>query len=469
MKPLFVSEIRKLVNGALIEGSDDLLIKNVAYYLERMKKPNTLLFLRSNRNVNWDIIRSCVPCAVITDKYSADLQGIDGCTIILVKDMQNAYWQFVEYYRSFFQIPVVAVTGTCGKTTTKDMINHILKNKFKVHSTNASANGRTGHLSNLMGIDETTEAAVFETAVGKPGDITNSSKYFKPTIGIITNIGVDHLDGCKTVEGYIQAKGEMVSILADEGVLIVNADDEKSKQIGLDKFKGRIVYFGIYNPSDFQASEIHYGKNGMDFVLTFKNTEYPIFVPGYGEHQVYNALAACAAVHEMGMEIRISEVAERLLTFENMLRHLEMLPGIGGSVILDDTWKISLNSLETAFKVLHEVGKDKKRMALLGSLSDLGNFYDQVYENVGEMIALTGVDVLISVKETAGKMVRKMAMYAEKKGWSGKVYTLKQYNDAYRLLKKILDEHCILLVKGDMYDESMIHLVTRLKRIMKKN
>ncbi len=470
MKPFFVGEIRELVNGTLIQGSDDLLIMNAAYYLGKMKNPpNTLLFLRSKWKVDWDVIRSWVPCAVITDKLFEDLKCIDGCTIILVESIETAYWKFIDYYRSLFQIPVVAVTGTCGKTTTKDMIRHILKNNFKVHGTNASANGRTGHFSYLMGIDETTDAAVFETAVGKPGDITNSSKYFKPIIGIVTNIGVDHLDGCKTIDGYIQAKGEMVSILNDGGVLIVNADDEKSKKIGLDKFKGRIVYFGIHCPSDFQASEVRYGENGMDFVLTFQHMKYLVFVPGYGEHQVYNALAALAAVHEMEMEmemwlgIGIRAAAERLRTFNNLLRHLAIVPGIAGSMIIDDTWKISINSLDAAFKVLHEIGKEKRRMALLGSLTSLGNSHEEVYLNAGEMIARTEVDVLISVGKMAGKMAVKMARYAEAKGWSGEVYALRQYNDAYRMLKQILDEHCILLIKGDMYDKSMINLAARLR------
>ncbi|HWQ41186.1 MAG TPA: Mur ligase family protein [Desulfosporosinus sp.] len=463
MKPFSVGQIRKLVNGVLIQGPDDLLIMNAVYYLRKMKKPNTLLFLRSKWKVDWDVIQRCAPCAVVTDKLFEDLSCIDGCTIILVENTETAYWQFIEHYRNLFQIPVIAVTGTCGKTTTKDMIKHILKNKFKVYGTNASANGRTGNFSYLMGIDETTEVAVFETAVGKPGDITNSSNYFKPIIGIITNIGVDHLDGCKTVNGYIQAKGEMVSILGDEGILIVNADDEKSKRIGLDKFRGRIVYFGIHSPSEFQASEVYYGENGMDFILTFENMKYPMFVPGYGEHQVYNALAALAAVHEVGMGIGMREAAERLRIFHNMVRHLEMVPGIAGSMILDDTWKININSLEAAFKVLHEMGRGKKRMALLGSLTSLGNWQEEVYLNAGEMIAQMEVDVLISVGKMAGKMVGKMARYAEAKAWSGEVYAFVKYDDAYRMLKQILDEHCILLIKGDMYDKSMISLAVRLR------
>ena len=475
MKSFSVYEIRQLLKGVLIQGSDDLRIMNAAYYLRKMKNPNTLLFLRSKWKVDWDVIRSCVPCAVVTDKLFEDLIGIDGCTIILVENIETAYWGFIDYYRSLFQIPVVAITGTCGKTTTKDMIKHILKNNYKVHGTNASANGRTGHFSYLMGIDETTDAAVFETAVGKPGDIINSSKYFKPIIGVITNIGVDHLDGCKTIDGYIQAKGEMVSILGDDGVLIVNADDEKSKKIGIEKFKGRIVYFGIHGSSDFQASEVRYGENGMDFVLTFQHLKYPVFVPGYGEHQVYNALAALATVYEMEMAMEfwlgtgMREATERLRTFTNLIRHLAIVPGIAGSTIIDDTWKISINSLEAAFKVLHVMGKEKKRIALLGSLTSLGNSHEEVYLNAGEMIARTRVDVLISVGKMGGKMTGKMARYAEAKGWSGEVYALTSYDDAYRMLKRILDERCILLIKGDMYDKSMINLATRLREYEKKS
>lgn len=462
MKPFFVGEIRKLVNGTLIQGSDDLLIKNATEYCGKMKHSHTLLFLRSKLRVDWDVIRRCVPCAVITANCYEELKRIDGCTIILVENTRTAYWQFIEYYRGFFTIPVVAVTGTSGKTTTKDMIRHILNGYYKVHGTNASANGRPGHFKNLMGIDETTEAAVFETAVGRPGDITFSSRYFKPTIGIITNISIDHLDKCKTIEGYIKAKGEMASVLGEEGILIINADDEKIKKIALDQFNGRLINFGIFSTADFQASEVRYGENGMEFILTFKDNKYPIFVPGYGEHQVYNALAACAATHAMGIGIR--EAAEQLRTFNNLKRHLEVVPGIADCIIIDDTWKISSNSLEAAFKVLQKLGEGKTKLVLLGRLSSLGKLSEEVYQNCGEIIAGIGVDILISCTRNSEKMVEKMVGYARAKGWNGKVYFSNSYNDSNNLLKQILDENCILLIKGDMYAKSMINLAARLKR-----
>ncbi len=457
MKPFLVSEIRKLLDGTLIQGSDELLIRDAKYYSAMLNKPNSLLFAVKQK-IDWGPIRKFSPCAVITDRVTEDLKSIDGCTIILVENVQTSYWKFVEYYRSLFQIPVVAVTGTSGKTTTKDMIKHILKSNFKVHGTNFSANGRPGHLTNLMGIDETTEVAVFETAIAAPGNILKSSKYFKPIIGIITNIGITHLDGCKTVESYIQAKGEMVTVL-DKGILIVNADDENSKRIGLSKFKGRIVYFGIHSPSHFQASDIQYGANGMDFVLTFQNIKYQMFVPGYGEHQVYNALAAFAAVHEMG--IGMKEAVEALRTFKNMRAHLQLLRGIGGCMILDDTWNSNPTSLRAAFQTLNGIAKGRKRVALIGDIKALGNMEVEVHSQVGDMITELGVDRLITV----GSMAEVIGKQASKKGLKGEIHAFSTTEGVYRFLEQVLDRNTLILVKCSSKDIPIIDLVSKLKHV----
>ncbi len=203
-------------------------------------------------------IKSRLPCAIVTDLDFDGLKLINGLTVVKVKNVKSAFWSFVNTIEVCFPIPVIAVTGTCGKTTTKEMIAHILKEQKSVQSTVSSANSRLAHLHYLLGIDERTEAAVIETAVGRPGDIRYACRYFKPTIGIITNIGACHLNACKTIEAYVSAKGEMVTGLGDHGVLILNADDEKTKAISLVNFKGKIVYFGIKNRADFRATNIQY-------------------------------------------------------------------------------------------------------------------------------------------------------------------------------------------------------------------
>lgn len=459
MKPLSVHEIRKIVQGELIQGSDDLQIMGAVYHLQMMKKSNVLLFLDGRKRlINWNVIKRCVPCAVITDKVSEQLKAIDNCTIIKVDNIQTAYWGFVEYYRNLFQIPVVAVTGTSGKTTTKDMIKHILRYSYKVHGTNASANSRTHHLAYLLGIDASTEAAVFETAVGKPGDVTNGCKYFKPMIGIITNIGVTHLDGCKTAEAYIQSKTEMVNVVDAKGILLLNADDENTKKINLEYCRGRIVYFGIHNPSQFQASDVQYGQNGMDFNLAFNHMNYRAFVPGYGEHQVYNALAAFAAVHELG--IGIKEAIARLRTFKKLPAHLQLLNGKWDCQILDDTWNSNPISLKAAFKALNGIAKGRTRVALIGDIKALGDISIEIHRQVGDMIAEMGVDILVTV----GSLAEEIARQASRKGLKGLIHSFSDIQGVYEFLESILDKNTIMLVKCSSKDLPIINLKRSLIR-----
>lgn len=458
MKPFFVSEIRELVHGELIQGSDDLQIMGAVNRLEIMKNPNILLFLNGRkRRIDWNIIKGYVPCAVITDEVSEQLKTINGCTIIKVKNLQTAYWEFVEYYRSLFQIPVVAVTGTCGKTTTKDMIKFILKDRYKVHGTNASANSRTHNFALLLGIEDNTEVAIFETAVGKPGDVTNSCNYFKPMIGIITNIGVTHLDGCKTAEAYIQAKAEMVNVIDKKGFLLLNADDENIKKINIEQCRGRIIYFGIHNPSDFQASDIQYGESGMDFNLTFNHMNYRAFVPGYGEHQVYNALATIATVHELG--IGINEAVERLRGFGKLPAHFQLLNGIGNCQIIDDTWNSNPTSLKAAFKALNGISDGRKRVALIGDIKALGDSSIDIHRQVGDMIAEIGVDILITVGSSAEEIARQ----ASQKGLKGIIRTFSDIQGVFEFLKSILDKNTIMLVKCSSKDLPIKNLTRSLE------
>lgn len=447
MKPFPVSEVRKIVGGTLIKGCDDLLIKNAAWYPDRIKKQNTLLFQRNVSNRELDIINKYTPCAIITNNISENLNSIKDCTVIKVDNVLDSYWKFVEYYRNLFQIPVIAVTGTTGKSTTKDMIKHILKFSCNVEGTNASANASKLNLDYLLKICEETGAAVIETAVGAPGNIILAGRYFKPTIGIITNIGIDHLDRCKTLEAYTKAKAEMLTVLGDNGTLIINSDDENTKKIELEKFKGRIITFGINNISDFQASNVQFVENGMEFVLTFHLMKHRVFVPGYGVHQVYNALAAFAAVHELG--IGIKEAAEHLQSFKNLPKHLQSVQGIGGSLILDDTWSINPTSLKAALQTLNAIAKGRKKIALLGPINALGEKTMKIASLEGSIIAESGVDILVIVGETSEAIARQ----AKKDGLAGQIKVFPSTDGVLEFLKTVLDSNTILLAKCSMYDQ----------------
>lgn len=459
MKPFSSEEIRKIVNGKLIQGRADLIIAKASYHIENMNESNMLLFLRTTNNINFEIISRYVPCVVVTDKNLEPLRSIDECAIILVENIEIAFWAFVYHYRKLFQIPVVAITGTCGKSTTKDMIKHILKNKLNVIGTYSSANSRTHHFHYLLLIDETTDVAVFETAVGKPGDLANSCKYFKPTIGIITNISLDHLEGCKTLDKYIKAKGELLSGISNDGVLIINADDENIKKLDLHIFKGCVVYFSINNSADFQAANIEFAENGMKFTLVNYQKKYQMFVPGYGKHQVYNALAALAAVHELG--ISMTEASVFLQTFRNLPLHIQVNPGINGSTIISDTWNTNPASLKAAIQVLSEISNGRKRIALIGDINALGETTLEIHRQVGDMIVETvGVDTLITI----GPLAAEAANQALRVGFKGEIYKFPNVHGVYDLLKSELNSNAILLVKSAGYhDKTILDLTVKLR------
>lgn len=441
MKPILNRTVKEIVNGILVNGSENQLILDVKTYADYVEKPNTLTFLWDDAEPDWDRIRMYSPCTIVTSQFIDKYKLIDTCAVILVDDIGKAYWDFVSYYRNSFNIPVIAITGTSGKSTTKEMIKQILSRYLKVTATIGNLNGSGGSLQYLLGIDQSTEAAVFETAVGAPGNVAFACKHFKPTIAIITNIGTYHLDGCGTVENYIKAKAEMVSGLDDNGVLIINSDDEKTKRINLKDFKGRIVYFGIKNKAHLQASNIKCRNRRMDFLLTFQNVKYPVFVKGYGEYQVYNVLAAMAAVHELGIGMR--EAAEILTSYENLPHHLEMHKGINGSIIIDDTWNYNLTGLTAAIKSLDNIGLGKKKIAMLGGLGKLGAHSTEIISGVGNLIADYGIDNLIIIGDTAEAIAN---VVNERKGKT-KVNIFKEGSDIYDLLTKLLDENTLVLAK----------------------
>ena len=350
----------KVIHGTVVHGPKSMKIFHIVNRINHVKKPYTAVFLKNKRKkLRQDRIRSNTPCAIIFEKDQLIDEYLPNVTYIEVENMEKAYWSFVRHYRRMYEIPVFAITGTCGKTTVKEMITQILRSKYNVEATKKTRNGPHRNLRYLCGITEETDVAVFETPVDNPGLLEYNCMYFQPTIGMITNIGVDHLQLCGTVENYIQAKGEIIKGLGYKGTLILNADDERTKKISLDKYKGKLIYFGVHAQADYQASDINFVPDGMEFTLHHQHLKYKVFVPGYGEHQVYNALSAIAAVHQIGFGI--SEAVEQLKSFINLANHMETVTGYNGSIIIDDTWKSNPTSIEACLKVLKKLVQIKRK------------------------------------------------------------------------------------------------------------
>lgn len=454
-----MKDIRELLQGELISGSENWQVKDAIYYKRHdLTEQHTLLFVSRSDSVNWQEINQKGPSLVISDKPLSELKNaLSNTTVIKVASLVQSYWKFIKYYRGLFTIPVVTITGTCGKTTTKDMITHMLSKERNVQASVSSKNEPRRSLPYLMGIDDQTEAAVFEHGLGNSGNITHQCMIYQPTIGIITTIGVHHLDGCKNLEGYIRAKAEIVDGIKKGGTLILNADDINTRKIPLQAFEGKIVYFGVGMRADFRASTIQFANHGMTFQLHYNKKTYEAFIPGYGEHQVYNALAALAAVNEMGMDL--NEAISYLATFKNMTRHLEFSNGVGGSTIIDDTWTNNPTSVEAALKVLDSIGQGKNVILVLGDINRLGQFEKKYHREIGRLVAKRNVHTLITI----GSKAEEIARQAIRDGSTATIHMFKEVKGLKELLDPILDSEAILLIKGPMSSRSMIDFANSLK------
>ncbi|WLR43128.1 UDP-N-acetylmuramoyl-tripeptide--D-alanyl-D-alanine ligase [Bacillus carboniphilus] len=459
MEPLFVHHLCKLFNGRILFGNDDWSIHHAIFHKRhKLEHTHTMIFLGRRQKIYWGHISKFTPCLVVTDKKEEDIKKFyPGVTIIQVNNLVHAHWKFTNYYRNLFQIPVVAITGTCGKSTTKEMIKHILQKDHHVQATESSKNEPRRSFPYLMGITKQTDMAVFELGLGNTGNIKHQCNLFKPTIGIITNIREHHLDGCNSIEGYIQAKGEIIDGITQPGILLLNADDQNTKKLPISNFKGNVFYIGVQQPSDYHAKNIVYAVNGMMFDFELNHRQFHAFVPGYGEHQVYNALFSIACAHLLG--IGIDTAIEQLKSFRNMARHLEISHGINGSTIIDDTWTINPLSIEAALQVIENLGKHKRKIVLLGNIYRLGTYEEEYHRKVGSAVSEYTVDYLITI----GDKAQFISSQAIEDGFKGSVNHFETTEGVFEQLVSLLNEDTILLIKGPMKSKSMIELAQKLK------
>ncbi len=313
MKRLRFQEILTNIDGKSVQGTAPTYIRHVVDHPSDVIADQTLLFDRFQRVRAWRF-NPYDGCAIVTEDPEAWSKVSSNHMVVRVKDVEEAYQNFMRYYRALFSIPVIAITGTCGKTTTKEMVAHILSQKYQVQATLRSKNATVFNLEYLLGIDDDTNVAVFETGVAKKGDLLDSCLFFRPTIGVITNIGIDHLNAFASHDEYIQAKGEMLPGLGYAGTLLLNADDPNIKKIDVTHFRGKLITFGLGDGADFQAKHVRAESSGMAFTLRYQHMNHRLFVPGYGQHNVYNALAAITTAYMLGRRHRRSRRASALLS-----------------------------------------------------------------------------------------------------------------------------------------------------------
>lgn len=311
MKAIPLPQIVAAINGRIIKGTAEKVIHKTTKRTENLSE-NSLFFALSGPPAAIDLPAGCT---VVTDDpdWSSAFRGL---TTVYVPNVQQAIESFMVLYRGLFDIPVIGITGSHGKTTTKEMITFILNSSYNIQATSFSNSTLSLNLDYLLGIDEQTQAAVFEMGAAYPGNLTSCCHCFQPTVCIITNITVDGPLGSRLLTHYLQDKREMIEDLPFDSTLIMNGDDKNIYRLDMARYDGRLIRFGLSCRCDMQAKNIRYTEDGIYYTLSYAGKAQNLFMPGSDRHTVYNALAAIAAVSSAKLGMDWQEAGEHLASFD---------------------------------------------------------------------------------------------------------------------------------------------------------
>lgn len=360
--------------------------------------------------------------------------------IIFVKDTKEALLRLAGYYRSLFDIPFVAITGSVGKTSTKEMVAAVLGKRYKVLKNEGNFNNEIGLPLTIFRLED-QEVGVVEMGMSGFGEIRRLSTLARPKIGVITNIGISHIEKLGSKENIARAKLEMAEAMSERDLLILNADSpELYAKKG--KLSPRTLFFGI-EKGDLRAEDIKsLRQDGMAFRVKGDGTDFPLEIPFVGIHQVYNALAAVAVGLEFGLGPK--EIQEGLLDARPCKMRLEFKKSPNGATVIDDSYNASPDSMKAALKVLSELGEGKKKAAVLGDMLELGDYAPEAHREVGKWTA-AAADVLVFI----GNHAEDMARGAREAGLSsGSIHTFSKKDEALRCLGELLGDCDIILVKA---------------------
>ncbi|TQR04017.1 YheC/YheD family protein [Psychrobacillus soli] len=340
------------------------------------------------------------------------------------------------------EVPIIAITGSAGKTTSKAFLASILAKKWNIFESKDYWNTTEHTKKHAAEINDAHEAVVLEYGMAYPGVITEHCSIIKPNISIVTNIGLAHVGNFDSdIKGVAHAKSELIHGMDQEGILIINKDDENSKHLETKQFKGKIITVSTKSPANYRAYKIQYKDNGMSFKMRLQRQEIELFIPILGEHHVYNALNAIAVADYLGftpMEIKAG------LIFKKPPRRLTIYNCRDNITVIDDTVHSHPQGVRAALDVLSNIGK-KRKIAIIGQMRELGELREEEYRKVGDYVHEKGIDILI----TYGFRTEEIGAQAKEKGFSPKnIYHFTKKEELHELLEKIVNKDDTILIKG---------------------
>lgn len=406
MEPRTLKFIADACDGELLSGSPKTLVRRVCTDSRQLQANDLFVALEGERFDGHDFLPDVFKngaCAAIVNRVKVP-RGSEECAIITVANSRQALGKLAARYRMDFELPFIAVGGSNGKTTTKELVAAVLRERFEVLRSDASFNNDIGVPLTLLNLNEAHQAAVLEVGTNHPGELAPLVKMIQPRYGLLTNIGREHLEFFDDLDGVAQEEGWLAELLPADGKLYVDGDCAAMPK-AVARTRAQVVRVGFHPTNEWRVRDLKVTDTGVEFDVQAPD---PDFNGAYamrllGQHQVRNALLAVAVGKELGLSR--AEIQHGLAVCAPPKMRMQLWK-INSLQVLDDTYNANADSVRAALQTLRDFPCQGRRVAVLGDMAELGKHSPEAHAEVGRHAAELGIGHLFAVGNMASVMGR---------------------------------------------------------------
>ncbi len=436
MKELRVKDIIRVTNGKLLCGDEKTICNNFSKDTRTIQKGDIYIGLKGEKfdgSKFWkQALENGAEGVIIQEQEISkeEMEKYSNKIIIEVENTLEALYEIARYKRSLYDIPVIAITGSVGKTSTKDIIASVVSTQYKTLKTEGNNNNNIGLPLTILKLKD-HEAVVIEMGMNHFGEISLLTSIAKPTLSVITNIGTAHIGNLGSRENILKAKLEILEGMEKPKIIINDDNDLLHKWYLENKEKVEIHPYSLKNAKDIELNE-----ESSTFKTTIKN-EIKITVPVGGEHFVYNALCAI----EVGKLLNISDekIQKGIAEFELTKKRMDIRKLKNGAILINDSYNASYESMKASLEYLSKY-PGKRKIAVLGDMFELGEYSTELHEKVGKEVTKNKIDILICSGENSKYIINNSSMVEK--------YYLKNNEEILEKLQQILSDGDVVLVKA---------------------
>lgn len=442
-------EVLKATKGRLLQGDRRQYFTGVSTDSRRINEGELFIALKGQKfnghNFIIEALEKKAAGVMIEEEWAYDfrLNLYQKKPVIVVKDTLRALGDLARDRRRKYKTTVIAVTGSNGKTTTKEMIAACLEPSIPTIKTEGNLNNLIGLPLSLLRLTEREKVAVIEMGMNVPGEIKRLTEIAEPDIGLITNIENVHLEGLGDIERIKNEKGDLFRGIPKDGTILINEDDPRVVDLARE-FQGNKITFGIERDADIIAKDIKFkGSNGMEFTLITENIKEHLFIPLLGKHFITNAL--CAIGVSRLFNIEIEKIKEVLRNFKPFPMRMEVIRLDNGITIINDAYNANPKSMAYALETVSMLKREGRAIAVLGDMLELGDFTEEAHRNIGKLIGRLSIDFLLAMGDQSSIVVQ----WAIKNGLSPEsAKIIESHHEAVLILKEIARPRDWILIKG---------------------